>query len=107
MPLDPNVAAMMTHLAELAIPSATATFYNKVETITKGRANEQTVNELKQVINDLIKERNDLVAIAQACEQELLGQNGLAAAGQSSYDVKTTRRASRPRGPDRAPMNLM
>lgn len=64
----------MAHLAELAIPSATATIYTKVEAITKGKATEQTVNESKQIINDLIKERNDLVAIAQTYEQELVAQ---------------------------------
>ena len=74
MNIDPNLAAVMAHLAELAIPSATATIYTKVEAITKGKATEQTVNELKQIINDLIKERNDLVAIAQTYEQELVAQ---------------------------------
>lgn len=74
MGIDPALATMMAHLAELAIPSMTASIYTKVETITKGKANEQTVNELKQVINDLVKDRNDLVAIAQAYEQELVGQ---------------------------------
>jgi hypothetical protein len=74
MNIDPNLAAAMAHLAELAIPSATATIYTKVEAITKGKATEQTVNELKQIINDLIKERNDLVAIAQTYEQELVAQ---------------------------------
>lgn len=74
MNMDPNLSAMMTHLAELAIPSATATIYNKVEAIIKGKATEQTVNELRQIINDLIKERNDLVGIAQAYEQELVAQ---------------------------------
>lgn len=74
MGIDPALATMMAHLAQLAIPSATATIYTKVETITKGKANEQTINELKQIINDLVHERNDLVAIAQAYEQELVGQ---------------------------------
>ncbi len=74
MGIDPALASMATHLAELAIPSMTASIYTKVETITKGRANEQTVNELKQVITDLVKDRNDLVAIAQSFEQELIGQ---------------------------------
>lgn len=74
MNIDPTLAAVMAHLAELAIPSATATIYTKVEAITKGKATEQTVNELKQIINDLIKERNDLVAIAQTYEQELIAQ---------------------------------
>lgn len=74
MNIDPNLAAAMAHLAELAIPSATATIYTKVETITKGKATEQAVNELRQIINDLIKERNDLVGIAQTYEQELVAQ---------------------------------
>lgn len=74
MGIDPALATMAAHLAELAIPSATATIYNQVQKITAGKANEQTINELKQIINDLINERNDLVAIAQAYEQELVGQ---------------------------------
>ena len=74
MVIDPTLATAMAHLAELAIPSATAAIYTKVETITKGKANEQTVNELRGIINELIKERNDLVAIAQTYEQELVGQ---------------------------------
>lgn len=74
MNVDPNLAAMMSHLAELAIPSVTNAIYSKVDAITRGKANEQTVNELRQIINDLIKERNDLVGIAQAFEQELVAQ---------------------------------
>lgn len=74
MDIDPTLAAMGARLAELAIRNTSAAVYTKVQAITTGKIDQQTVNGLRGIIDDLLAENADLLSITRAYEEQLVSQ---------------------------------
>lgn len=74
MNLDPALADMAARLAQLTITNASAMIYTRVQSATAGKIDQKTVNELRDLIDDLLAERNELVTIARAYEEQLVSQ---------------------------------
>lgn len=72
--LMPMLAEMGVRLTQLAITNASAMIYKRVEAITAGKNDQKTVNELRDIINELLAERAELLGIARAFEEQLVSQ---------------------------------
>jgi hypothetical protein len=71
---NPEIANLVATLAELAVRNTAGAVATRIKSWRVKGANEETINELVELINELIAERAQLVSIAQAFEAELAGQ---------------------------------
>ncbi|HYT45080.1 MAG TPA: hypothetical protein VEP90_22325, partial [Methylomirabilota bacterium] len=78
MHVDPQVAqqvaALTIRLGEAGIRNTAGVVYNKIQTVKAKKNDKETINELEEIINSLIADKNELVQIAQAYEQEFVAQ---------------------------------
>ncbi len=78
MHVDPQVAqqvaALTTRLGEAVIRNTAGVVYDKIQTVKAKKNDKETINELEEIINSLIADKNELVQIAQAYEQEFVAQ---------------------------------
>ena len=71
---DPIIIQSAANLAEIAARNGASIISDKIK---KARANkdlQKTINELEEIINDLIADKNQMQMIAQSYEQELISQ---------------------------------
>lgn len=69
-----EIAALAAELASLAVRNTASAVFTRVKAIRTGKQHAEQVNELNAIINELVDDRNQLIAIAQAFEQELVAQ---------------------------------
>ncbi len=69
-----EVATLAAELASIAVRNTASAVFTRVKAIRTGKQHEEQVNELNAIINELVDDRNQLIAIAQAFEQELVAQ---------------------------------
>jgi len=74
MNVDPQVAELGARLTETAIRNTAGAIANKIQALKAKRDDQATINELVEIINSLIADKNELVQIAQAYEQEFVAQ---------------------------------
>ncbi len=78
MHVDPQVAqqvaALTIRLGEAGIRNTAGVVYDKIQTVKAKKNDKETINELEEIINSLIADKNELVQIAQAYEQEFVAQ---------------------------------
>jgi hypothetical protein len=71
--MDPAVVSLSVQLADTAIRNTAATVADKIAAAKARKRDQETIAELEEIISSLISDKNDLVRIAQAYEQELAG----------------------------------
>src|SRR6266699_5810219 len=74
MNVDPQIAALGIRLGEAVLRNTVSAISNKIQTVKAKKNDKETINELEEIINSLIADKNELVQIAQAYEQEFVAQ---------------------------------
>ena len=72
--MDPELTRLLAGLAEVAARNTSAAIYDRVTTIKAGKANQDTINQLTEIITELIEDKNDLIQISQGLEQQLVAE---------------------------------
>src|SRR6266699_2900261 len=74
MNVDPQIAALGIRLGEAVLRNTVSAISNKIQTVKAKKNDKETINELEEIINELQADKNELVQIAQAYEQEFVAQ---------------------------------
>jgi uncharacterized protein YjgD (DUF1641 family) len=72
--IDPNVSQLTTQLAEIVTRNAASAVTSRISAIRARKLDQQAINELIELVNDLIADKNELIGVATAFEQELVAQ---------------------------------
>ena len=70
--LENQAILLGAKLTEIAIRNTTETIINKVSAVKAKKDDKETINVLEEIINDLIKDKNDLVQVSRAYEEEFI-----------------------------------
>lgn len=70
----PEVAQLAVQLANVVARNAAGAVASRVSAIRARRLDQEALNELVELVNDLIADKNELIGIATAFEQELVAQ---------------------------------
>lgn len=70
--LENQAILLGVKLTEIAIRNTTETIINKVSAVKAKKDDKETINVLEEIINDLIKDKNDLVQVSRAYEEEFI-----------------------------------
>ena len=68
--LDNTIVELGTQLGILAAKNTASTIYNKISVLKLKKADEKTIAEYEEIINDLITEKQELIRIANAYKQQ-------------------------------------
>ena len=74
MDAEKQVAELGLKLAEAAVRNTAGAIASKIQATKAKKNNEGTIQELEEIINTLVSDKNELVRIAQAYEQEFVAQ---------------------------------
>jgi hypothetical protein len=74
MNVDPQFAELGARLAEIGIENSAGTIFSKIQAMKAKRDDKAAIQELEEIINGLIDDRNGLTQIAKAYKQELVAQ---------------------------------
>lgn len=72
--MDPTVLQLTASLAEVAARQSAAAVATRVSTIKKKKDYEEAVNELQEIINELVRSRDEILSIAQGLKEQLVAQ---------------------------------
>lgn len=70
--LENQAILLGAKLTEIAIRNTTETIINKVSAVKAKKDDKETINVLEEIINDLIKDKNDLIQVSRAYEEEFI-----------------------------------
>lgn len=74
MNVEPQLADLGVKLTETVIRNTASGIANKIQTVKAKKDDKATIHELEEIISSLIDDKNELVQIAQAYEQEFVAQ---------------------------------
>ena len=63
--MDPTIAQLIVSLGELATRNTATSIVNRIAAVKAKRKNEETIQVLTEIVNDLIRDRDDLITVAQ------------------------------------------
>ena len=72
--IDPGVSEVAAQLADVVARNAASAVTSRISAIRARKLDQETLNELIELVNDLIADKNELIGIATAYEQELVAQ---------------------------------
>jgi hypothetical protein len=72
--MDPQLQALGVQLADTAVRNTAGSIADRITAARARRQDKETIAELEEIISALLSDKNELVQIAQAFEQELVGQ---------------------------------
>jgi hypothetical protein len=72
--VDPEISQVATQLGEVVARNAASAVISRINAIRARKLDQEAMNELIELVNDLIADKNELIAIATAFEQELVAQ---------------------------------
>lgn len=72
--MDPQLQALGAQLAASAIRNGATAIGDRITAIRARRDDKEIIAELEQIINDLLSDKNELVRISRAFEDELVSQ---------------------------------
>lgn len=72
--MDDQLLALSAQLATLAITNSAAAIAGRVSAAKKGKSQEAQINELTELVNQLVDERNQAISIALGFKSELEGR---------------------------------
>jgi hypothetical protein len=70
----PEVAQLAAQLADVVARNAASVVASKITAIRARKLDQEALNELIELVNDLIADKNELIGVATAFEQELVAQ---------------------------------
>ena len=82
MDLEKQIAELGVKLTEAAVRNTAGAISTKIQAAKAKKNDKEAIQELEEIISSLISDRNELVQIAQAYEQEFVAQQ------VSSKDIK-------------------
>lgn len=82
MDLEKQIAELGVKLTEAAVRNTAGAISTKIQAAKAKKNDKETIQELEEIISSLISDKNELVQIAQAYEQEFVAQQ------ISSKDIK-------------------
>lgn len=74
MELTPEMIAMGTELATIAGKRSVEAIFDKIRTVKNKGDKDEIINNLEEIINDLIADKNRLIQISHAYEENLITQ---------------------------------
>ena len=74
MDINPDFANLGIKLGEAALRNSAGAVLDRIKSVKARRNDKETINELEELINSLIADKNELVQIAEAYKQELVAQ---------------------------------
>ena len=74
MPIDPQIETLGIQLADTAARNTATSIIGRIAALRKAKRDNETINELEEMIHELLSDKNELTLIAQAYEQELVAQ---------------------------------
>lgn len=78
MNVDPHAAQQIAdlgiRLGDTVLRNTAGAIANRIQTAKAKRSDKETINELEEIINSLISDKNELVQIAEAYKQEFVAQ---------------------------------
>lgn len=72
--MDPELRSLGVELAASAVRNTASAVAGRIRAVKAKRQDRDTIAELEEIVNDLIADKNELLRIAQAFEQELVAQ---------------------------------
>ena len=72
--LDPIIAEVFVRLGEVAARNTASAIQTRVQTARAAKQNENTINELAEIINQLVDDRMELLSIANVFREQLVAQ---------------------------------
>lgn len=72
--VDPQIADLGIKLGEAALRNTAGAVLDKIKSVKAKKNDKETINELEEIINSLIADKNELVGIGEAYKQELVAQ---------------------------------
>ena len=72
--MNPELSLVTAQLAEVIARNAASGVASRVGAIRARKLDQEAMNELIELVNDLIADKNELIGIATAYEQELVAQ---------------------------------
>lgn len=72
--ITPEIAVLGTQLAEVAARNAAGAVVSQVTALRARKLDQGVFNELTDLVNDLVDEKNQLISIARTYEDELVAQ---------------------------------
>lgn len=72
--IDPTVTEALVRLAEVAARNTASAIQTRVQTARAAKQNENTINELAEIINQLVDDRMELMSIANVLREQLVAQ---------------------------------
>lgn len=72
--LDPIIAEVFVRLGEVAARNTASAIQTRVQTARAAKQNENTINELAEIINQLVDDRMELMSIANVFREQLVAQ---------------------------------
>lgn len=71
---DPIVTTALVKLGEIVARNTASSIGARVASARAKNQNEETINELAEIINQLIEDRQELISVANTLREELVGQ---------------------------------
>lgn len=72
--IPPEVTDAVARLAELAVRNTAGAIWTRVQALRARNDDEAAITELIEIINELVDEKAQLVSVARALEEQLIGQ---------------------------------
>jgi hypothetical protein len=72
--MDPQLQALAAQLADVTIRNTAGSIVDRIKTAQARKKDAETIVELEDIINELLSDKNELVRIAQAYEEEFVAQ---------------------------------
>lgn len=74
MELTPEMITLGTELATIVGQKSVETIFDKIRTVKRKGDKDEIISNLEEIINDLISDKNRLIQISQAYEENLITQ---------------------------------
>jgi hypothetical protein len=87
MDLDPQMAELGVRLGEASVRNAASVVVDRIGKTKAKKKDQETINELEEIVNSLLADKSELIQIARAYEQELIAQT----ISKSDIEYITTR----------------
>lgn len=72
--MEPQLIDLGIRLSEALVRNTASAISTKVKALKSKKDDKETINELEEIIQELISDKNELLQISQAYQQELVTQ---------------------------------
>lgn len=86
MDVDPQLIGLSARVGEIAVRNTASAVLDRVQASKARRKNDETIAELEELIDSLMSDKNELIQVARAYEDEIVAQQ----ISQDDIDFITT-----------------